>query len=93
MNASEARALTARNLTGPVIEPFLRHVHRRIEEAAAKGQSSISHPLQGSGPVWPSSAAVEALWAALRKEGYTVRHHEDPDPGHPASGPYDEVSW
>lgn len=82
------------NLRGPVIAPMLEHVHRQIEEAAKAGRNEIAHPLAGRVPTeWHETKAREALWLALQNEGYTVKHHPDPDPGHPASGPYTTVEW
>jgi hypothetical protein len=97
MKASEARLITYRNLHGPVIAPLLKHVHDKIADAAAKGRYEINHPLHGytTGGLscWPTHVEQEALWAALQQEDYIVKHHPDPDPGHPASGPYTTVSW
>ncbi len=90
--AADARDLTERNVKGPVIGPLLKHVYGRIQLAARAGHSSITHPFNGLSE-WPHSAAQEALWNVLRAQGYRVSHRADPDPGHPASSPYDEVSW
>ena len=96
MTPEDARRIATSNLHGPVIEPLLKHVHKRIAEAANKGRFEITHPLQDlpTGVCkWPSVEEQEALWLALQKEGWKVTHHPDPDPGHPASGPYTTVSW
>lgn len=93
MNASDAKKLTDQNLKSVVIKPFLDHIYSRVEEAAKKGDSSICHPFHGIRGTWPSSAAQEAIWHQLRLNGYKVTHHPDPDPGHPGSSPYDEISW
>ena len=92
MKATEARKLTEENLKGPVIEPYLRIVHTKIKEAANKGKSSITHPWAGIRGVYPSSDEQEAIWTSLRSDGYKVERHPDPDPGHPASAPYDSIS-
>lgn len=92
MNAQQARELTTKNLRGPVIAPLLKHVHEHIAAAASQGRSEITHPLHGLKD-WPRQDAQDALWAALTEEGYKVKHHPDPDPGHPASGPYTTVAW
>jgi len=92
MTPTEARALAESKLHGPVIAPLLAHVKGRIKEAADKGQFQIAHPLYGY-KKWPDHEQTEALWLALQKEGWKVVHHPDPDPGHPASGPYTTVSW
>lgn len=98
MKASEAHALAAISLQGPVIEPLLNFVLLRIEESAKKGRFELNHPLFG----WnefsrqrgqPSEGEKKALWQALRTLGYEVEHMPDPDPGHPASSPYDRIRW
>jgi len=93
MNAYEARELTQENLKGPVIEPILKEVHEKIEEAAKEGKSSITHPFHGSRGMYPSTNEQEAVWDHLRSEGYKVKHHPNPDPGDPRSNDYDEISW
>jgi hypothetical protein len=92
MNAQQARKLTNTTLRGEMLAPLIAHVYKRIELSAKSGQSSLCHPFQGYQP-YPRLELQEALWNALRTDGYTVKHHPDPDPGHPASAPYDEVSW
>ena len=43
---------------------------------------------------WPSSTEEQAIFDHLRSEGYTIKFHEDPDPGDPrSSGPYTTVEW
>ena len=92
MNADEARRITRENLRGPVIEPLLRIAHVRIKEAAKAGNSSITHPFLGADHL-TTGASREAALLALSNEGYTVKHHDDPDLGHPCSHEYDSVSW
>jgi len=93
MTPAEAHALAESKLHGPVIAPLLAHVKHRIKEAAEKGQFQIAHPLHGMGGGWVGHDQTEALWLALQKEGWVVKHHPDPDPCHPASGPYTTISW
>jgi hypothetical protein len=94
MNAKQAKELAVKNLKGPVIEPFLNHVYKRVEEAAKKGQFEINNPFHGlEHGIWPTNIQQEAVWQKLREEGFEVKHHPDPDPGDPRSGPYDSVSW
>lgn len=92
ISAQRARLIASQNLRGPVIQPLLDHVYQRIHEAASKGQTSIVHPLDGLRTVI-SQEQRDAVWDALRAQGYKVTHHPDPDPGHPASRLYDSVSW
>ncbi len=93
MNAFAAKELTNKSLKSVVTKPFLDHIYSRIEEAAKKGNNSISHPFHGLRNTWPTSAAQEAIWQELRNNGYTVKHIANPDPGHPGSCDYDEISW
>lgn len=93
MNAETAKKLTQSNLKGPVIKPYLDYIYQKIESAAKEGRDSVSHPFHGIRGTWPSSAAQEAIWQELRSNGYKVRHVPNPDPGHPASSDYDEISW
>ena len=93
MNAEQAKKLTKDNLTGPVIEPLLEAIYKQIEAAAKAGRYSIVKPWSGIRMVYPTTDQQNAVWAHLRREGYTVTRHPDPDPGHPASSTYDEISW
>lgn len=93
MNAAEARAESERHLKTTILEPLLTHVYEKILEAAKKGRFSIQDPHQGYSGDWPSLEVQNALWAALSANGYKVVYHPDPDPGHPCSHDYHEVSW
>lgn len=95
MNAQQARELTNQNLHIPNIEPILNHVIGKIRDAAAKGCSSVTHPLYGF-KGWPTKDApqlLEILWAELRKRGFNVDHRPNPDPGCPYSRPYTVIAW
>jgi hypothetical protein len=96
MKAEEARRISERNLKGPVIEPLLEVAYDRIKAAAERGERSVLYPFYGlSIPSFPtlSTEVKEAAFQRLREEGYTVKHHDNPDPGDPRSSDYDEVSW
>lgn len=74
------------------LRPLIEDATGRIMKAAERGESRCAHPLYGyKGRC--CDRMKEALWAELRRLGFAVKHHPDPDPGHPASAPYDEVSW
>jgi len=92
MNAEEARQITEANLQGPVIAPLLEAAHERIRDFAERGHRSVAHPFCEAKECPTTEARVAAL-DALRREGYTVKHHPNPDPGDPRSSEYDEVSW
>lgn len=92
MNANEARELTQKNLRGPLSQPYLDAVHKRIQDAAEQGQSRIVHPFYGISPR-PSEEIQAEVLALLRTEGYRVEHHPNPDPGDPRSCEYDEILW
>ena len=93
MNARQAREESLKNLKGPVIEPYIVSIHTQIAEAAKEGKFAII-PSFNSARTWPSSSEEQAIFVHLRSEGYTIRYHEDPDPGDPrSSGPYTTVEW
>ena len=97
MKASEARKLTEKHLKTTAIEDFVKQIDEKIVEAATKGQSSLHNPfsnLKKNGTFSFMNGDVEdALKAHYRSNGYKVEDHPDPDPGHPASGPYTTLSW
>ncbi len=92
MNANKARQITAANLRGHLIQPLLETAYERIKLFAEDGQSSVTHPFHGAKD-YPTTTTREAALNHLRNEGYTIKHHSDPDPGDPRSQAYDEVSW
>jgi len=95
MHAYYAREITDKNLQGHVIEPFMTVIFTKIKIAAEAGRSSITHPFANScvSAPYPTPEQQDAVWAALIANGYKVKHHPDPDPGHPASCPYTEIYW
>jgi hypothetical protein len=92
MNAKEARALTNKNLMGPAIKEYMDVIHDHISMAAQRGESNITNPLYVGRKSVPFHLH-EAVLDALRSEGFKIVDHPDPDPGHPASGPYTTLSW
>lgn len=94
MNAQQARELTEKNLYSSVIEALLARIYQMIQGAAANGRSEIVHPFQGLEVTeYPSLPMKEAIFETLRKQGYTVERHTNPDPGNPSPSDYDSVSW
>lgn len=92
MNAEEARKMTSKGRTSAATTDMMNFVYRQIEAKAAKGENSLTHPLVGfQSPL--SEIEKEAIYDRLLEEGYKVKHHPDPDPGHPCSHPYTEISW
>ncbi len=92
MKATEAVSLSQKANRVVLIEPLRKFVDAKIKEAAEKGRHSIVYPTNGYSQSI-SGDLEEALWQSLRQDGFKVKHHPDPDPGHPCSHPYDEVSW
>lgn len=98
MSAEDARRMTADAL-GPdaeLIRPYMEHVEARVRAAVAAGKRRIDHPLSGlggGGTSWIAPATEDAVRKALEAAGYTWTHYPDPDPGHPAGGAYDTLSW
>lgn len=93
MNAIEAHRLTRKNIQTTVITPYLEHIYKRIKENAEKGLSTLTHPFMGYSGKLPDQDAENEVFRTLRRNGYTVRHVPNPDPGHPCSCDYDEISW
>lgn len=94
MNAKEARELAEKNLKGPVIKPLLDALYEQIRHAAENGRKSITRPWSGLRIAYPTPDQQVAVWMHLISvDGYTVEHHPDPDPGHPCSSAYTEISW
>ncbi len=94
MRASEAAAISQEALAGEASAEVMAHVLAGIREAAKAGQYELAHPFHGlKGSARPRSNVKEAVFAKLRADGFTVEHKPDPDPGHPASGPHDVISW
>lgn len=92
MKASEAHDLARKQVRGPAIAHLLEHVHHVIKNAATAGKFSVQDPLSSIRTmVMPEES--KAVYDALRKDGYTVVDHPEPDPGHPCSRPYTTVSW
>ena len=90
MKATEARKLTEKSAKTVVITPYLTALYSKIREAAAKGETSITFEYNLN----PSGAAGDALRKQLRKDGYEIVFHDDPDPGHPCSGGcYETINW
>lgn len=79
-------------VSAEAIAPLLAHALGRVEERAKLGEFSCTHPLH-SYRGRCCERMKEALWTELRRLGFTVKHHPDPDPGHPCNAPYDEVLW
>lgn len=96
-NADEARKLSEKNLRGPAIEPYLKIVLSRVENACKKGQNSINHPFRfdygkdGVSSVY--GRELDGLVLELQRRGFRVTHHPDPDPGHPCSSDYWTLEW
>lgn len=91
-SATESSKKAQEALRGQLLAPLVDFMEKKINEAAKSGRFEINHPLRGFTP-WPELKLQKELWDYLRAHGYKVTEHSDPDPGHPASGPYTSVSW
>ena len=90
MKASDARKLSKKSAESVVIKPYLEKIYDMIRIAAEKGETSITFEYN----LCPAGAAAEALRKQLRKDGYEIVFHDDPDPGHPCSGgSYETINW
>lgn len=90
--AFEARELSKKGMAKS-IEPIVIFVLEKIKEAAGEGRFSIVHPFDGYKLPFPSNHVESAVMDKLKILGFAAKHHNNPDPGHPASRPYWEVSW
>jgi hypothetical protein len=88
MNAQEALARTeaAANV---MASPIRKEVDEAIEKAAGEGKRSIYY--FGAGAL--GKMLERALMRSLEDDGFALKYVTDPDPGHPCSRPYTEISW
>jgi hypothetical protein len=96
MKAYEARKISESFVDSKHIDTLWERLCARIRLQAEKGHHSLVHPwtgICGSRLDYASREEQEALTARLRADGYKVTDHPDPDPGHPCSGAYTEVTW
>ena len=98
MDAITAKQITTRNLRGPVIDRYVEGIDKAIREAAECGESLITvnrvlAQLRDSGIDWPSIDVKNAIRKHYENAGFTYVCHRNPDPGHPASAPYDSIEW
>lgn len=91
MKASEAKKITERNIRGPIIQPFLDIIYRKIKTAANGGKNSITDPLHGE-RIAITPIERDAVYVELAQQGYKVVYHQDPDFGSRCK-PYVTVSW
>jgi hypothetical protein len=97
MKASEARKLSQGYAQSADVDRLWDKLMERIKNTAeTTGQTELVHPwsgLNGERCGMPTREQQDALRKRLIAAGYAVVDHPDPDPGHPASGPYTTVSW
>lgn len=79
----------------PEVMDYWNKLVASIARHADEGFTHLNHPFAG---IVPASTILDSqvereLIKMLEKEGFTVIHHPNPDPGHPASRPYIEVHW
>lgn len=87
MNAAQARGLTEDALDSVLPAVIVEYVMLDIRNAAQTGRSAITVRLHGL-PVPASPAQAEALREHLRKLGFAVTLHPDPD-----GGSYTTITW
>lgn len=94
LTAVQAKKLTEMNMDKN-IQPALSFVLKKVKEAAIEGRTSLIHPLQGLDG-WAKSIFGDIEKSVMKKLellGYKTEFHPNPDPGHPCSSSYWEVSW
>ncbi len=94
MKASDARRITDKSLGTHVIDGQVRVLTEAIHEAAKAGKSAID-PWQalGSADKYPQGDEQKALTKHFHREGFVIKDHPNPDPGHPCSRAYTTLSW
>lgn len=94
MNAQEAKELADKRSMDIAIDGPLRAIIKAVGEAAQDGKYSIINPFHSCG--FKKSVPYDQqtlLVRKLRSMGYEYKFLEDPDPGHPCSNAYEELSW
>jgi len=95
ITGKEARELTDKSREGPLIELHMELLSDAIREAAEAGRNSI-RPFEflSDRGRYPSTEAQSAIRIAFEADpDFNWKHHESPDPGHPCSQAYHELSW
>ncbi len=92
LTAEEAAAMTVANVPDDY-EAWAKCVDNQIRAATGKGERRIVNPFQGYRMLGPSMSTANRIRDELQKAGYRWTNHPDPDPGHPCSRPYVEISW
>lgn len=90
MNAAEARNKTLNALSTTVIAEQINITNRKIQDATENGKFDITNPFIGK---QLSSDAIDMIIRHYENEGYKVKHHPNPDAGHPCSSDYYTLSW
>lgn len=95
MKATDARKLSKTSAKNVIITPYLEKIYAKIEEAAKLGGTAINFNPYEFVPchVHFQSEIHAAIRAQLHKDGYVIKHYEDPDPGYPGSSDYEVISW
>lgn len=94
MDANDARRMTDEALgeDAEAVRPYVEHVEARVRDAAGRGRAMIAHPFSGMRDPPPREVGA-AVRRAMEARGFKWTDHPNPDPGHPAAGPYTTVSW
>jgi len=90
MKAAEARNKSLNALANTVNAEQINITNRKIQEATEKGKFDITHPFAVQ---TLSRESIDMLVRHFENEGYKVKHHPNPDVGHPSSSDYYTLSW
>jgi hypothetical protein len=97
LTAKQAKANYDENVKpeSDLIKPYITYIDAAILQAGREGKRTLY--------AWPTISDLKEyrfnsdIIAALTKhyicQGFKVKMHPDPDPGHPASGPYTTIEW
>lgn len=92
MKATEARKLTNENLKGPVIQPALNIIYRKISGEARGGKCTVSDPYRGM--MGLDSDKKKAIELQLQSDGYKITETAAYDDGPGRYSPsYITISW
>lgn len=91
LNADDARALTKSALRASLIADYIPRVEDKIRQASSQGKRSVINPFSFQDVF--SQDRDDALHLYFTGQGFKIVKHPDPDPGHPCSAPYVELSW
>jgi hypothetical protein len=91
LTAADARKLMVHSPeSSERLRKAIAAVEQKIKEKAASGRATVMDPFNNLGL---TSGDISELSSVFRRRGFKYTAYDDPDPGHPCSRPYSELSW